>query len=246
MNAQEARSIASERKAKATITARGSEILAFGADADLLTAFGHLGAVIEGDMPLDPLGDSVHLGLVYDGLLRALTLGRPLQPLMRSRGHLIRVRPPNRDRPRRLQQEDERALTDLKQAYGGSLLGKVPNLGWPYAEAVRIRLDCFEGQWWCVFEPSTYVERPRLDPSQATPRRGSDIGIETTWRKERWARRYNPAWSAIIDAWAGLLVEEKTQERSAYPHAGGVGSPGQFVLSRSTGWSRAAASGVHT
>lgn len=244
LNAQQARSIASEQKVRVTVTARGSEIFAFGADADLRTAFGHLGAVIEGDVPLDPLSDSVHLGLVYDGLLRALTLGRPLQPLLRRKGHLIRVRPPNPDRPHRLQQEDERALASLKQAYGGNLVGKVPNLGWPFAEAARVRLDSFDGQWWCVFEPSTYVERPRPNPDQPVPRRGADIGIETTWRKERWARRYNSAWSAIIDAWAGMLVEDKTEDRFAYPHADGSGSPGKFVLSRSTGWSRPAASGI--
>lgn len=244
LNAQEARSIASEQKARVTVTARGNEVLAFGSDADLLTAFGHVGGTIEGDVPLDPLGDSVHLGLVYDGLLRALTLGRPLQPLMRSRGHLIRVRPPNRDRPRQMQQDDERTLAGLKKAYGGNLVGKVPGLGWPYAEATRIRLDCFDDHWWCVFEPSTYVDRPRVDPSQVSAGKRVDTGTETSWRKERWARRYNSTWAAIIDAWASLLVEGKTQERSAYPKAAGVGSPGRFAISRSTGWSRPAALGV--
>lgn len=194
LTAQEARIIASEKKARVTVTTRGREILAFGTDAELRQAFGHLGAVIVGDAPLDPLGDSLHLGLIYEGLLRALTQGRPLQPLMRSRGHLVRVRPPRADRPRRFQQEDERALAALKQAYGGHLTGRLPTLGWAYAESARIRLDCFDGQWWCVFEPSTYVERPRLDPHQPSPNRGSDIGFETTWRKERWARRYNSAW----------------------------------------------------
>lgn len=244
LNAQEARSIASERRIRITVTARGNEVLAFGADADLLTAFGDLGAAIEGDVPLDPLGDSVHLGLVYDGLLRALTLGRPLQPLMRSRGHLIRIRPPNRERPRQMQQADQRALADLKNAYGGNLEGKVPTLGWPYAEAARIRLDCFDNQWWCVFEPSTYVDRPRIDPSHASAHRQSDRGTESGWRKERWARRYNPTWAAIIDAWASLLVEDKSQIRSAYPQAAGVGSPATFVISRSTGWSRPGGQGV--
>lgn len=244
LNAQEARSAASERRSRVTVTVRGAEVLAFGSDADLLEAFGHLGAEIAGDVPLNPLFDSVHLGLVYDGLLRALTLGRPLQPLLRRRGHLIRVRPPNRERPREMQQDDERALAGLNKAYGGNLTGKVPGLGWAYAEGARIRLDCFDDQWWCVFEPVTYVERPRLDPGQPSAQAQGDRGKESGWRKERWARRYNPTWAAIIDAWVGLLVDGQTQERAAFPHASGVGSPGAFVIARSTGWSRPAAQGV--
>lgn len=244
LNAPEARRIARERRSRVTVTARGNEVHAFGTDAELLAAFGHLGAEIEGDIRLDPLGDSLHRGLVYDGLLRALTLGRPLQPLMRSRGHLIRVRPPNPSRPRHIQQEDQQALAHLRKAYGADVTGKVPGLGWPYAEAVRIRLDCFDKQWWCVFEPTTFIDRPRLDPGHTSAPTPSDMGIESAWRKERWARRYNATWAAIIDAWAGFLVQGTTQERAAYPHASSVGSPGAFVISGSTGWSRPAANGV--
>ena len=69
----------------------GQELTAFGADEDLLTAFASHGAKIEGTITLSPESDSLHLGLMYDALVRALTRGRPLRPILRRSGHSIVV-----------------------------------------------------------------------------------------------------------------------------------------------------------
>lgn len=246
LNTQEARAVARERGVKLTVAARGTALNAFGSDADLLAAFGDLGADLHGDVPLDPMNDAMHRGLVYEALARALTRGRPLQPLLKRRGHVIRVRRPDGGRPRDLQREDDRVLAQLRNAYGGSLTGRVPNLGWPYAEAVHLRLDAFDDQWWCVLRPATYLDRPRTGSVDGAAHQRSREDADGGWTKERWARRYNKTWAAIIDAWAHLLVDGESQEIHAYPWANSDGAAGTFVVGRSTAWSRPASSAVPT
>ena len=244
MNAIEARQVVASSgvRNRVTVTARGGEVLAFGTDPDLLEAFAGHSPTVEGDVAIDPISDSVHLGLVYDGLLRAITSGRPLLPMLRSRGHGIRVRAPRADAPQVRRQQDLQALTALKSAYNGNLTGRIPGLGWDFGEAARVRLERFDDQWWCVYEPYTHIGWPRRTPETPTGATDDERSVANAWGKERWARRYNSAWAAVIDGWATTLVDGPTQDLAAHPQAA-VGAAGAFTISRSTGWCRPASQG---
>jgi SIR2-like domain len=225
----------------AVVAARGSEVIAFGADEDLLKAFKPYAATLDGTVALDPLHDSWALGLLYDALVRALSRGRPLRPMLKRRGHSLVVREPSASRSAEGRDRDRQLLEPVRRAYSDALYGSVPALALPFAEAVRIRLEHHESQWWCVFDPFTWVDFPRL--ASASLIAGADeernSGDATgVWRKERWARRYNGTWSALVDAWAGLLVSSSEQQLDAVGLRGLDGIEASFRLSATTGWSR--------
>lgn len=229
------------------VAARGQEIAAFGADEDLLEALKQWGAELGGEQTLDPRTDSWALGLIYDALVRALTRGRPLRPRLRRLGHVVTVA---RTSPRlgtATHEADLQLLQPLREAYGHALLGKVPQLGFPFAEAVRIRIEMHNGQWWCVFDPVTWVELPNRSSTTgrhapAPAARGGDL--TGGWRKERWARKYNTKWSKIIDAWARLLVPEPESTMVAVELSGRAGVNASFKLAATTAWASPARSNI--
>jgi hypothetical protein len=246
----EARAVLKKAGVRAVVAARGREVAAFGVDSELLQAFAAHGAELADTVELSPLADSWALGLLYDGLVRALSRGKPLQPRLRTRGHFLVVRAPDPGRTDDLAQKDRATIASLAKAYGGPIVGTVPQLGWPFAEAVEIRLDHRAGRWWCVFDPHTSAEAPRqvesgagdgegLDGDPRQSRRQGDPSAD--WRRERWARRYNRAWADIVDAWASLLAPyPDTKVRAARVYEGEEGIAGQFTLGNTTAWSRPA------
>ena len=246
MTTPEARSALKAARLPGIAAARGDEVTAFGVDEDLLGAFASHGAKIDGEVALSPASDSAHLGLLYDALVRALTRGRPLRPILRRSGHSIVVSGANPNRTPDQVRRDRERLAPLQRAYSDSLLGTVPGANLPFAEAVRLRLERHDDQWWCVFDPFTWIDLPRREQSP-------DLGDEAftvadnrhadptgDWRKERWARRYNPKWSAIIDAWAGLLVSGKQDTLHAVGLRDRAGIDAAFTISGTTAWSRPA------
>lgn len=241
----DARSAIKAAKVSALAVARGQEVRAFGADEDLLVAFDTLGAALDGTIPLDPVSDSVDLGLVYDALARALTRGRPLRPIFRSGGHSIVVTADNPNRTAEQRARDRERLAPLKQAYGGALTGIVPGGALPFAEGVKIRMEHHAAQWWCVFDPFTWIDFPRRDAtedeeaSDATwiPHQGDPVA---DWRRERWATRYNRSWAALLDAWACLLVSGPEDSPRAIGLRDQTGVDAAFRISRTTAWSRPA------
>jgi hypothetical protein len=64
-------------------------------------------------------------------------------------------------------------LSKLRSAYEANLTGTVPKLGFPYQEGVFLKLEQFEGRWWCGFEPFTFVDVPR---DALPPRAPNDSG----------------------------------------------------------------------
>ena len=129
------------------------------------------------------------------------------------------VSPPDQSDPTDRAAERRRQLADLQAAYSSALVGTVPDLGYPFAEGVKVRLDLFAGRWWCVFEPFTHVDLPKRAAAPPGGAQGEaqapedanaepDVHGAADWRRERWARRYNPVWAKIIDAWAHLLAPE--------------------------------------
>lgn len=240
------------------VAARGREISAFGADGDLITAFGTRGARLADTVPLDPVSDSTARGLLYDALAHALARGRPLRPQLRSRAHSLIVREIDSGRSDEHAKRGRQALVLLDQAYGGKLTGTVPDLGWRYAEGVELRLDYHLARWWCVFEPYTWVEVPRRDRGGARQEAGASEATATSddrafdpsggdpvgdWRRERWARRYNKTWAEIIDAWAKLLAPQRQTTVRAVGLRDRPGVDAEFSLGGDTAWSHPAHTG---
>lgn len=249
----EVREIFKAKGCRATAAALGRELAAFGRDQEILDALAPLGPSLAGTIDLDPVADSWAMGLLYDTLVRSLARQRPLIPRYRRSGHSLVVATPrdgdDPDRTRRQQQ----TLSRLRDAYGTSLFGTVPKLGFPFQEGVHLKLEQVDGKWWCGFEPYTFVQLPRQDTPQKegaedlvaqeaaagtgmqAERRGDPAG---DWRRERWAPRYNRNWASIIGAWAQLLTEKGGTLRSAFGLEDDSGIDAVFKVLPVTGFSR--------
>jgi hypothetical protein len=231
-----------ESKARATVVAAGNEYAAFGSDETLLSALAEFGPKLAGTIDLNPVDNSWALGLLYDALTRALCRGRPLHPRLQSRGHsvLVSAEYPNKDEERL--KKRLKALAPMKGAYGIDLYGKVPKLGYPFNEAVRIRLEQAASHWWCVFDPYTSVDLPKDVEESTVVEVSPDESRSFQWKphpagdwlRERWARRYNGKWSAIITAWSDLFKGEGR----AFWLDDGQGIDAVFQIGAVTAWSR--------
>lgn len=249
----EVREIFKAKGCRATAAALGRELAVFGRDQEILDALAPLGPSLAGTIDLDPVADSWATGLLYDTLVRSLARQRPLIPRYRRSGHSLVVATPrdgdDPDRTRRQQQ----TLSRLRDAYGTSLFGTVPKLGFPFQEGVQLKLEQVDGKWWCGFEPYTFVQLPRQDTPHmegaedlVAQEAAAEIGTQAErrgdpagdCRRERWAPRYNRNWASIIGAWAQLLTETGGTLRSAFGLEDGTGIDAVFKVSPVTGFSR--------
>ena len=249
----EVREIFKAKRCRATAAALGRELAAFGRDQEILDALAPLGPSLTGTIDLNPVADSWAVGLLYDTLVRSLARQRPLIPRYRRSGHsLVVATPRDRDDPDRTRRRQQ-TLSRLHDAYGTSLFGTVPKLGFPFQEGIHLKLEQVDGKWWCGFEPYTFVQLPRQDSSQADSAEGlvaeeapAEMGMRAErrgdpagdWRRERWAPRYNRNWASIIGAWAQLLTETGGTTRSAFGLEEGTGIDAVFKVSPVTGFSR--------
>ncbi|HEY0464127.1 MAG TPA: SIR2 family protein [Polyangiaceae bacterium] len=241
-----ARELIQEAKVRAVVAGNGRELAAFGSDADLLKVFGNVGGQLSGTVELRPEVDSWARGLLYDALARALSRRQPLFTRLRRKGHLLLVQGGRADEPHEVTTRRESQLAALKNAYPSALVGKVKSFDYPYYEGVQIRLDRVSDCWWCVFEPTTYVDLPRQsveagsdeDAEKETTTPASRTDPLADWRRERWAQRYNPIWSRIMAAWASLLTERESGFVRAYDLTAGAGVNAEFKLSPKLAWSR--------
>ena len=225
----------------------GREVAAFGLDEALMRALQPLGPKLAGTIRLDPAANSWALGLLYDAITRALCRGRPLFAKLRSRGHFVLVARGSSSEPEAESRRRAERLAPLQQAYGASLFGNVPHLGFAFNEGLRIRLEQCADRWWCVFDPTTYVDLPRdeeppptdgLLPENSPAALVSPASQAADWRRERWALRYNTVWSRIFDAWAALLTDDADGKLRALDTPQDAGLDAVFQLSGSTAWSR--------
>lgn len=232
----------------ATVACTGREVAAFGRDDEILKALDSLGATTKGTIELKPAADSWAMGLLYDALARALCRGKPLFARMRRNGHTIAVAIPRSQDDAEAVARRHAVLGGLRLAYKGSLFGKTDRFEGTFAEGVQIRLDQVADRWWCGFEPSTYVERSR--PAGSADQDDDDVsGAQNflrrpdpaaDWRRERWAQRYNPFWTAAIEAWATMFAGTEGAELRAYGLKEGEGVDATFELGAVTAWSRPA------
>lgn len=247
------RALLKEQRCRAIVAANGRELAVFGKDEEVVAALAPLGARIAGTVELDATRDSWALGLLYDGLVKALSRHRPLIPRFKRAGHSLVVAGPREDDDQEQALKRVQDLAQLRTAYESVLTGNVPKLDFPFHEGVFLKLERIEERWWCGFEPYTFVDIPRpeqlertalLEPSSSEydalgvplERRGGDPAGD--WRRERWAPKYNKQWAAIIDAWATLLTSAKDGTVRALGLEEGAGIDAVFTVSRYTGWSR--------
>lgn len=245
LTTEAARQLLKEQKCRAVVAALGKELAIFGRDDELLKVFAEYGARIEGTIALNPERDSWALGLQYDALTRALARKRPLRPRLKRNGHVLVVASHRQDDSDQLRRRRDEELTKLKAAYG-SLTGRVPALGYDFAEGIYLKLEKVQDRWWCAFEPSTFVDIPY--EANAKPENDTSDGLgrpmmrtpdpSADWRRERWAQKYNSHWAQIISAWAELLTSSEGHSVSAFGLRAGEGVDAVFTLCPVTGWSR--------
>ncbi len=242
-----ARKLIKETEVWATVAASGTTVLAFGEDAGIERAFAAVGGRLSDTVPLDPYANPAHRGLVCDALARAVTRRRPLAPVLRGRGHRLLVRLPGRRLRDDVAAKHQKLLRPLQDAYPSPITGKVPRIDCRFAESVRIRIERHNGRWWLVFEPQTWVDLDDDDNATGSASRADRAGrsrrqlsqaqiIAADWRRERWARRYNPQWNKIIDAWSHLIAPEKETVVTAH-YFDGEGINAAFRISGRTAWS---------
>ncbi len=156
--------------------------------------------------------DLVIVGLLNEAVVHALARDRPLRPRFRSRGHHLAVSPEDSE-------EAAELFNPLVKAYDGAALTGTFEGDRSWREGVRVRLDWRLGRVWLLFEPWTYVDRPkRVEGDEPDSRRRSRFGPgdpAAAWVKERWATRRNEIWAAAIGAWAEILVGDETASFSA-------------------------------
>jgi hypothetical protein len=221
------RGAAIRARAKIEVVSTGQQVLAYGYDDDLRRAL-NLSKLEPIEVPIDIEKDTVAHGLVYQALTRALARSRPLWPLFRRKGHALVIRQPREEDDERRAERDTQKLEKLAAVYGGDLYGQIPGEGVPYAEAVNLRLEQQLDRWWLLFEPTTWVSR--ADHSD-----DGDRDPIAAWLRERWFKRRNAEWAAMVDAWADLLAPtEPTEARAFWLDGGGVDAV--FTLSATTAW----------
>ena len=243
----EARQMIKDAEVWATVASYGRELAVFGPDEDIERVFAPVGGKLTGEVQLDPVQRSTDLGLVYDSLVKAITRHRPLRPILRHRGHAVLVRPPDGSRRDDIEREHREVLKELQRAYQTQLTGNVQGLECPFAEGIRVRIEEWDGRWWLVYEPYTWVDLSSDDDVDARSKenhRFSDRGWDTSspksaaadWRRERWAQRYNRTWHAIVAEWAKLIAPEPETDLSSH-YFQGPGINAEFRLSWTTAWS---------
>ena len=229
------------------MTSYGHRLAIFGADDEIEQVFAPVGGTLTGEVPLDPSGRSADLGLVYDSLVKAITRHRPLRPVLRHRGHAVLVRPPDKTRRDDIAQGHSEALKELQKAYQAQLTGSVQGLRCRFAEGIRVRIEEWDGRWWLVYGPYTWVDLPDDNDLGSLPEEAhshsrygwsssSPKALADDWRRERWARRYNQTWHAIIAGWAKFIAPQPQTDVSAH-HLNGPGMNAEFRLSKTTAWS---------
>ena len=232
-----ARNILRDKQIRAAVASNGKEISAFGKDSELLTAYSSLGAQIDGTIDLRPTQNSWALGLMYDALTRAVCKDRPLVPIMRQNGHIVVVKRVPIDVETSNSQFQSTELRNLKNAYPDSLHGHVRNRpGITFSEGVKVKLENIDDQWWLVYEPTTHVKDQELDEVK----RKANLDMILDWRRERWAKRYNPIWAKIIASWADMLANSSNGSTTAYGIPASEGIDAVFEISGATAWARPA------
>lgn len=231
---------------RGAVATSGQRVLALGSSSQLAAALSLAAQPMEVDIDCQRHdAPTVERALAYEALTRALARRLPTRAVIRQRGHQLRVRAVNGQRPD--SPEQAVARTVLQQAYGDPLTGLCPgSLGRgpdgrrrEFAEAVRLSIEWRLGVLWLLFVPHTWVSPSEHQTGPAHSALGDPA---SAWRKERWVNRRNERWAAIIDAWAKVIAPDPQTTISVLP----PGLPGRdlvggdFILAQTTAYSRVA------
>ncbi|WP_438397396.1 SIR2 family protein [Caballeronia sp. DA-9] len=239
----EARQMVRDAGVWAIVASTGQDIAAFGEDEALLRSFEAVGGRIAGSVILSPNEDSWAMGLLYDAVTRAVCRHRPIKARMRRHGHAVMARSDSNkesDEARTVRMSKQERL---RQAYSGALYGKTPH-GYTFHEGIQLRLEEAADRWWLTFEPTTFVDLPYVEQADDGPDADGNIEhkrrVDPTidWRRERWAKRYNDTWAAIINAWANMLAGNGDGVLRATGVTEEQGVDAVFQVSPVTAWSR--------
>lgn len=212
----------------------------FGNDAELLRAMAPFQPTLAGEVSLEPAKESWAKGILYDGLVRALCRNLPLYARLNLRGNTIAVTRPRADLPPEALAERRSLLAKLQNAYASPLNGKVPGTTGTYSEGLAVRLELADDRWWMAFEPMTFIDIPAAQDDDDKARVQAEWDTADEWRRERWAQKYNRAWSNILDAWVELLTRARGNRHSAYSLAVADGIDATFELGIKSGRTRPA------
>ncbi|MDP1693731.1 MAG: hypothetical protein Q8L49_17580 [Burkholderiaceae bacterium] len=212
----------------------------FGNDAELLRALAPFQPTLAGEVSLEPAKESWAKGILYDGLVRALCRNLPLYARLNSRGNTIAVTRLRADLPPEVLAERRSLLAKLQNAYASPLNGKVPGTTGTYSEGLAVRLELADDRWWLVFEPTTFIDILAAQGDDDKARVQAEWDTADEWRRERWAQRYNRAWSNILDAWVELLTRARGSRHSPYSLTVADGIDATFELGIKSGRTRPA------
>jgi NAD-dependent SIR2 family protein deacetylase len=194
-------------------------VLAFGADADVRTAFESHGIT---DLDLHTIEtkrlryESGERGLLRDALTRAITRQRGLDAVRRRNTDLLAPADP--------QDVVWAPLLRLAGSLSGTVSGH-PELRW--REGIGTRLDWADDRLWLLVEPRAVFDGITSDNKAAA----------ADFARERTVKRYNGPLNELIAFWADLLTDDGGDLRAL---GIGDGVDAAFRLASDTGFSRRA------
>ncbi len=199
---------------------RNVGVLAFGADNHVRRAF-------EGnnirELSLHSIEtrrlryESAEHGLLYDALMRAIDRERPVTVVRRKRHRFATVDPA---------QAAHDAYHQLKSAVG-QINGSIGRTSVSWKEAARVHLEYRMDRLWTIVQPTVFLDDIQTD---------AEASEASDFVRERMARRYNPHWNQLLDAWATLLFgKEREIQLRAFECTSGVDAT--FVIGRVSGFS---------
>ena len=207
-----------ERTGVAVIAARSQAgVLAFGADADVRTAFEPHG-IKDFDLHTFEIKrqryESSERGLLREALTRAIARQRGLEVVRRGRVDLLAPTDPKSSTWAQL----EKLVGTLTGTVAGS-----PELYW--REGIGIRLDWADDRLWLLIEPRTVFD----GITQENKMISADFG------RERSVKRYNSQLNDLVEFWSRHLGQPQNDLRALDI---GDGIDAVYRLSPITGFSR--------
>lgn len=223
---KEVRQAVADSQAEIIAARRRTGVIAFGRDQEVRETFEPFEITQFDVYSIEPQRlryESTELGLLYDGLSRAIQRERPVKVERRSGHYVVFVD----------EDQAQHALFDLLRKSVADLTGTVPGTSLKWAEGARISVEYWLNRLWLVFEPTVWVERP---PEEVTQERELH-GMMREFIRARLAGRFNTKWNELLHAWARILTEGEAESQiRAFGIADGFDAV--FTISSTTGFSK--------
>jgi hypothetical protein len=171
---------------------RRAGVIFFGPEEEARKAFSNHNIKSIAIYPIEPrrlASGSAELGLLYEAACFALSAPSSLMYIRRRSHHLL-VIPPNAS--------GDPQFKPLFAALS-EIAGNRGNIQW--SEGVEVYLEYHLQRFWLIIEPKIYFH---LADDQKLSTEGKEF------IRERLARRYNPIWNKLIDAWMKVLTKGNT------------------------------------